>query len=76
MIPLYIGYDAREEAGTHVFMSSVFEHTTTPVMVCPLHLEMFKSFYDAGQRDGTNAFIYTRFLVPFLQGFTGSAIFG
>jgi hypothetical protein len=38
-------------------------------------LEHFKSFYAAGQRDGTNAFIYTRFLIPFLQGFTGWAIF-
>lgn len=75
MIHVYIGYDEREEAGTHVFVSSVFEHTTTPVMICPLHLEMFKSFYDAGHRDGTNAFIYTRFLVPFLQGFTGWAVF-
>ena len=41
----------------------------------PLHLPMFLSFYAAGQRDGTNNFIYTRFLVPFLQDFRGWAIF-
>jgi hypothetical protein len=28
-----------------------------------------------GQKDGTNAFIYSRFLVPYLQNFTGWAIF-
>lgn len=41
----------------------------------PLHLPMFASFYPQSMRDGTNAFIYTRFLIPFLQGFTGHAIF-
>lgn len=31
--------------------------------------------YDGGQRDGTNAFIYSRFLVPQLTGWKGWAIF-
>ena len=75
MINLYFGHDPREEVGTHVFLSSVFEHTKTPVMVSPLHRDMFTSFYAAGQRDGSNAFTYTRFLIPFLQGWTGTAIF-
>lgn len=75
MIPIYVGYDPREEVGTHVFVSSLLEHTKTPVSITPLHLEMFRSFYEAGQRDGSNAFIYTRFLIPFLQGWKGSAIF-
>jgi len=75
MIPVYVGFDPREEAGTHVFVSSLLEHATTPVSVIPLHLPLFKSFYSPGQRDGTNAFIYTRFLIPFLQGWRGWALF-
>lgn len=75
MIPIYTGFDPREEAGTHVFVSSVIERATTPVAIMPLHLPMFRSFYSAGMRDGTNAFIYTRFLIPFLQDFRGWAMF-
>lgn len=75
MIPVYVGFDPREEAGTHIFNSSLINNATTPVSIIPLHLDLFKSFYEAGHRDGTNAFIYTRFLIPFLQGFRGWALF-
>ena len=74
-VPIYIGFDPREEAGSHVFMSSLLEHATVPVSVTPLHLPLFKSFYASGNRDGSNAFTYTRFLIPFLEGWSGSAIF-
>lgn len=75
MIPIYTGFDPREEAGTHVFHSSVIERASEPVSFCPLHLPTFRKFYEAGQRDGTNAFIYTRFLIPFLQDYQGWALF-
>lgn len=75
MIPIYTGFDPREEAGSHVFHSSVIERASEPVSFSPLHLPTFGKFYEAGQRDGTNAFIYTRFLIPFLQGYSGFAIF-
>ncbi len=75
MIPVYAGFDAREEAGYHVFASSLINRASSPVSIIPLHLDLFKSFYAAGHRDGTNAFIYTRFLIPFLQDFKGWALF-
>lgn len=75
MIQIYAGFDPREEAGYHVFTSSVLQHSTSPVSITPLHLDLFRSFYAAGHRDGSNAFIYTRFLIPFLQDFRGWAIF-
>lgn len=75
MIPVYFGFDPREEIGSHVFCSSVLHHASHPVSLIPLHLPLFKSFYAPDQRDGTNAFIYTRFLIPFLQDFKGWAIF-
>lgn len=75
LIPLFCGYDPREEAGTHAFVSSVLQHATTPFQVIPLHLELFKSFYSPSMRDGSNAFIYTRFLIPFLQSWRGWAMF-
>lgn len=75
MIPIFAGYDQREEAGYHAFTSSLLEHASAPFTVTPLHLPLFRSFYAPGVRDGSNAFVYTRFLIPFLQGYTGSAIF-
>lgn len=75
MIQIYTGFDPREEAGSHVFHSSVIERASEPVSFCPLHLPHFKRFYNAGQRDGTNAFIYTRFLIPYLQKWVGWALF-
>lgn len=75
MIPVYIGFDPREEAGSHVFASSLIHNASQPVSIIPLHLDLFSAFYGAGQRDGTNNFIYTRFLIPFLQGWRGFAVF-
>ncbi len=74
MIPLFYGFDPREEVGAHTFCSSVVHHASQPVALCPLHLQMLP-MYCGGQRDGTNAFIYSRFLVPQLLGWRGWAIF-
>jgi hypothetical protein len=75
VLSIYTGFDPREEAGSHVFNSSLLEHASCPVSITPLHLPLFRSFYAQSVRDGSNAFTYTRFLIPFLQGYTGSAIF-
>lgn len=72
-IPLYIGYDPREAACFHVFAQSVIERASVPVAFHPLHARALSGF--DGQRDGSNAFIYSRFLVPYLQNFHGWAIF-
>jgi hypothetical protein len=44
-----------------------------PVAIHPLHGPMLDGF--DGQQDGTNAFIFSRYLVPFLQDYKGWAIF-
>lgn len=72
-IPLYAGYDGREAAGYHTFVQSVLDKASIPVAFHPLHPQMLADF--DGQRDGSNAFIYSRFLVPYLQNFQGWAIF-
>ena len=75
MLKLFAGFDPREEVGYHVFCSSVIHNCSEPVAITPLHLDMFRNFYTANQRDGTNAFIYTRFLIPYLQCYKGWALF-
>lgn len=72
MIRLYVGFDPREAAVYHVFTQSVIDKTSVPVSITPLHQ---KSLEFDGQQDGSNAFIYSRYLVPWLQDFKGWAVF-
>lgn len=73
MLTLYVGFDPREACVYHVFCQSVIEHASGPVRFIPLHSPMLNNF--DGQQDGTNAFIYSRYLVPYLNDFEGWAIF-
>lgn len=72
MIPIYVGYDPRESAVYHVFCQSVIENSTVPVSFIPLNQRTLRV---DGQRDGTNQFIYSRYLVPYLQDYEGWALF-
>lgn len=67
MIRLFCGYDEREAIGLHVFVHSVLEHASQPVQIIPLAAR--------GMPQGSNAFTYSRFLVPHLCDFKGHAIF-
>lgn len=66
MIRIFAGYDKREEQGMCAFARSVNAHATEEVAIAPIHGE---------QRDGSNTFTYSRFMVPSLLGFKGWAIF-
>lgn len=72
-VRIYCGYDPRESAGYHVFCQSVMDRASIPCAFIPLHKSMLNGF--DGQRDGTNAFIYSRFLVPYYENYRGWAIF-
>jgi len=73
MIRIFVGYDEREAVAYHAFCQSVIERASEPVQFIPLAKNMLAGF--DGQRDGSNAFIYSRFLIPSLMGFKGWAIF-
>jgi hypothetical protein len=67
VIRLFTGWDAREAIGWHAFAQSVIENASVPVAITPLS-------YDS-QLDGSNAFTYSRFLVPELCNWSGMAVF-
>lgn len=75
MIQVFAGFDDREAIGYHTFCASVIHYASEPVSISPLSLRSLHKVYAGGQRDGTNAFIYSRFLIPYLCGFQGFAIF-
>lgn len=69
-----VGFDQREAVAYHTFCQSVLEHSTIPVRFLPLAADTLR-FYKETHRDGSNAFIYSRFLTPHLQGYEGPAVF-
>ena len=73
-IPIYIGYDPREAVAYHVCVNSIVRHATRPVAIIPLALNLLQGYQETHQ-DGSNEFIYSRFLVPWLQHWQGWAIF-
>jgi lipopolysaccharide biosynthesis glycosyltransferase len=74
-IRIFIGFDQREAAAYHVCVQSLIEHSSQPLEIHPLALNNMRRFYAERHMDGSNAFIYTRFLVPYLCGWSGYAIF-
>ncbi len=64
-IPVYVGYDPREAVAFHVFCHSVLSRTKAQVSFTPVC---------GTQDDASNTFSKARFLVPYMQGFKGWAI--
>jgi len=67
MIHVFAGYDAREAIGWHVFVSSLIRRASKGFA---LHC-----VDSCGMPQGSNEFTMSRFLVPYLMGFKGHAIF-
>ena len=74
MIPIYIGYDKREAIAYHTCSNSIIRQSSEPVSLNPLSLNLLKG-YEEKHNDGSNHFIYSRFLVPHLQNYKGWALF-
>ena len=73
-INLVVGFDQREAVAYHTFCQSVLETASLPVRFLPL-AENTLVDYKETHTDGSNRFIYSRFLTPYLMGFQGWAIF-
>lgn len=74
MLKIFVGYDPREPVAYHAFCQSVIEHSSIPVSFTPLALTTLADYRET-HADGSNQFIYSRFLVPELCGYEGWAIF-
>jgi lipopolysaccharide biosynthesis glycosyltransferase len=74
LIPIFVGYDPREAIAYHTCVNSIIRNSSVPVAIVPVALNLFRD-YSETHTDGSNHFIYTRFLVPHLMQYEGWAIF-
>jgi len=73
-IPVFVGYDPREAIAYHTCVNSIIRNSSRPVAIVPVALNLFRDYAET-HTDGSNHFIYTRFLVPYLMEYQGWAIF-
>lgn len=76
MIKVFVGYDRREPVLFSVLSHSIHTHASKPVLISPLLITELKNIYwrklDPLQ---STEFSFSRFLVPYLCGYEGWAIF-
>ena len=70
MLHVFFGHDERAEAGTTAFMHSVIARATQPLALTPI-----TRLATAGVKQGSNAFTFRRFLVPWMLNYRGWAVF-
>ena len=74
VVDIVVGFDQREAVAYHVFTQSVIEKSSIPVRFLPLNINLLSN-YEEKHLDGSNDFIYSRFLVPHIMSFQGWAIY-
>ena len=76
MIRVFIGYDPREAAAWSVLAHSIHEHASEPVCVAPLMLSQLTGIFHRERNPlQSTDFAFSRFLVPYLCGYEGWAVF-
>jgi lipopolysaccharide biosynthesis glycosyltransferase len=73
IVRIYIGFDPVESVAYHTCVESIIRNSSKPVSITPLYLPHLSEYKETHQ--GSNQFIHSRFLVPYLEGYHGSAIF-
>lgn len=70
MVRVFVGVDKRQPLGYTVCQSSIVRNSSVPVAVTPLLIDQLPI-----QRRGLTDFTFSRFLVPWLCGYQGPALF-
>lgn len=71
---IFVGFDPKEAVVYHACCQSIIDRTTVPVALTPLTLKSLGGLVGT-HSDGSNEFVYSRFLVPYLCDFNGWAAF-
>lgn len=76
LIKVFIGYDPVESVAWHTMAHSILTKSSRPLAIVPLNLRNLETIYKR-PRDPkqSNEFSFSRFLVPYLCGYEGHALF-
>ena len=74
MIKIFIGFDPREAVAYHVCCNSIIRQSSATLSFTPMALTNLADYKEM-HSDGSNHFIYSRFLVPHLMSYQGWALF-
>jgi lipopolysaccharide biosynthesis glycosyltransferase len=72
---IFIGYDPSQHVSFEVLKHSLHKHASEPIDVQPIDAEKLTDFGRAVDPLASTPFTYTRFLVPYLTGYEGIALF-
>jgi hypothetical protein len=73
---VFIGFDPREEVAFHVLAASIHRRASAPVAITPLSLTQLGGVFTRERHPlQSTDFAFSRFLTPYLSGFTGWSLF-
>ena len=73
---IFIGFDPVETVAYHACVQSIIELASKPVTICPINIRNLRDIYHRDRdKKQSNEFTYARFLVPYLCGYQGQALF-
>ena len=76
MLPVFIGFDPREAVAFNVLSYSIHRRASQPVAITPVMLSQLGGVYARDKHPlQSTEFSFSRFLTPYLSGFTGWSIF-
>jgi len=76
LIRVFLGYDPAEAITWHVFNHSIQRRSSQPITVTPVSLSQLKDVHNRPWHEKqSNEFSFSRWLVPYLCGYEGWAIF-
>ena len=76
MIHVFIGYDGRETVAYNVLAHSILARASEPVTIAPLMLSQLHGVFKRERHPlQSTDFSFSRFLTPYLSGFSGWSVF-
>jgi hypothetical protein len=76
VIRIFIGYDENETVAFHVLSHSLLRNSSEPIEIIPIVKSQLRKFYNRERsKIESTDFSFTRFLAPYLSGFTGWSLF-
>jgi hypothetical protein len=76
VIPVFIGFDAREDVAFSVLAHSIHRHASEPVAITPVMLSQLNGILVRERHPlQSTDFSFSRFLTPYVSGYAGWSIF-